>query len=81
MKTTVHIPDALFNEARRVAQNEGTTLKALVEEGLRETIARRGRRGTFRLRDASFKGQGLHPEFEGASWDKIRDAAYEKHGA
>jgi len=34
MKTTVKIPDSLFEEARRVAQRENTTLKALVDQGL-----------------------------------------------
>jgi len=35
MKTTIHIPVSLFREARQVAQEEQTTLKALVEMGLR----------------------------------------------
>lgn len=81
MKTTVEIPDALLEEARRVAAREGTTVRALVEEGLRSVVARRKGATTFRLRRASFKGNGVQPAFAGASWDQIRDAAYDTHGA
>jgi hypothetical protein len=81
MKTTVEIPDSLLEEARKVAAREGTTVRALVEEGLRGVVAQRRRATTFRLRRASFKGDGLQPAFAAASWEQIRDAAYDKHGA
>jgi len=76
MKTTVEIPDALLDEARKTAAREGTTIRALVEEGLRRVIAERRRAEAFRLRKASFRGQGLQPEAAGASWERIRDAVY-----
>jgi len=38
MKTTIQIADSLFEDARRVAREERTTLRALVEEGLRAAI-------------------------------------------
>lgn len=81
MKTTVQIPDGLFEEARRLSQREQTTLKALVEEGLRRIIAERKCRGRFRLRKATFKGNGLEPELAGASWERIRELSYEGRGA
>lgn len=31
----------------------------------------------FKLRDASFQGRGLQPEFRNADWETIRDAIYE----
>jgi hypothetical protein len=79
MKTTIHIPDTLFEEARRVAHREKTTLKALVEEGLRKVVSERdeGGREGFKLESASFKGQGLNPRLEGAGWDRILDLSYE----
>ena len=80
MKTTVQIPDSLFEEARKVAHREKTTLKALVEEGLRRIISERRRRGAFRLREATFKGKGLQPHLAGASWEKIRELSYEGRG-
>ena len=39
MKTTVQIPDSLFEEARKLANRERTTLKALIEEGLRRIVS------------------------------------------
>jgi hypothetical protein len=81
MKTTIDIPDALMREVRAVAARESVTLRSLVERGLRRVIAETRDRAPFRLHRASFQGQGLQVEFRGASWDKIRDAAYEDRGA
>jgi Bacterial antitoxin of type II TA system, VapB len=80
MKTTIQIPDSLFEEVRKLAHRERTTLKALVEEGLRRIISERKWRGEFRLRRATFKGNGLQPHLAGASWDHIRDLSYEGRG-
>jgi hypothetical protein len=81
MKTTVEISDSLFAEARRVAQRENRTLRALIEEGLRTVLGqRRSKRGQFRLRKASFGGQGLQPEASAASWDDIRQKTYGGRG-
>lgn len=80
MKTTVQIADSLFKEAQRVAREERTTLKALIEAGLRRVIAERTQRVRFTLRKATFKGNGLHPDLKGAPWDRIRDASYEGRG-
>jgi hypothetical protein len=80
MKTTVEIPDSLFEEARKVAHRDRTTLKALVEEGLRRIIADRKSRKGFRLRKATFKGNGLQFPLSEASWDRIRELSYEGRG-
>ena len=62
MKTTVEIDDSLLREARKLAAREGTTLRALVEQGLRRVLAETKRpRKKFKLRKASFKGDGLVP--------------------
>jgi hypothetical protein len=81
MKTTVDIPDALFEEAKRVAARDRTTVKALIERGLRHALAERQSARTFQLRDASFKGEGLQPGVADATWERIRDLVYEGHGA
>ena len=78
MKTTVEIADSLLDEAKVVASNEETTLRKLIEDGLRRELAERKRRRKFRLRRASFKGKGMQPGVE--SWDRIRDLAYEGRG-
>lgn len=64
-----------------MAAREGRTVRALVEEGLRKVLAERKRSLAFRLRRASFKGEGLQPDVAGASWERIRDLAYEGRGA
>jgi len=81
MKTTVEIPDSLLEQARRLASQERTTVRALVEEGLRRVVAERNRARPFKLRKVSFKGNGLRPQMAGAAWQQIRDAAYEGRGA
>ena len=80
MKTTVDIPDALLDKARKLAAREGTTLRALIEQGLRRIISDRKRAGAFRLRKSTFKGDGLQPGVAGAPWERIRDMAYEGRG-
>ena len=80
MKTTIEIPQTLLDEARKLASQEGTTLRALVEEGLRRIIAERRHAGAFRLRQATFKGTGLQVGVAGVPWERIRDMAYEGRG-
>jgi hypothetical protein len=80
MKTTIEIADTLLEEARRVAAREKTTVRALVEEGLRHVVAERSQHEPFRLRDATFAGRGLQPDMADASWERIRALAYEGHG-
>jgi hypothetical protein len=76
MKTTLDISDPLLHEARRLAARENTTLRALVEQGLRKVVSEMQQRKAFRLRKASFRGQGLRPEMRDVSWDRLRDLAY-----
>ncbi|MDR2112974.1 MAG: type II toxin-antitoxin system VapB family antitoxin [Candidatus Accumulibacter sp.] len=81
MKTTVEIPSGLFAEAKRYAKAEHTTLKALVEMGLRRVLADEKNKPAFKLRDESVGGHGLTPEFRNASWEHIRDAVYGRRDA
>ena len=77
MKTTIEISDGLLERARQTAQREGTTIRALVEAGLRAVLKERRERPRFRLRDASFKGNGLRHDFEQGGWEQIRDTIYD----
>ena len=81
MKTTIQIPDSLFEEVRKMAQREHTTMKAIVEDGLRRIVSERQRRSRFRLRKATFRGKGLQPHLIAGSWDQIRELSYEGRGA
>jgi len=77
MKTTIEIADPLLKEAKAIAAREGTTMRVLVESGLRHVVAERQARYTvFKLRDASFVGEGIQPDLRDASWERIRDLAY-----
>jgi hypothetical protein len=77
MKTTIHIADGLLAEAQAIAARDKTTLKDLVNEGLRNVVTARREPKPFKLKDGSFKGgKGLQPEFENASWAEIRAASY-----
>ena len=78
MKTTVNLPDELLREAHELARREKTTLRELIETGLRAVIKERSGESTFTLADASVDGRGLQPEFRDASWEQIRDAVYER---
>lgn len=81
MKTTVDIADPLFDEAKRVAARDHTTLRALIEEGLRQIVNERKEPHSFRLEDASFRGDGLQPGVEEGSWKRLRDLIYEGRGS
>ena len=77
MKTTLEISDPLLEKAKRLAAREKTTLRELVEAGLRIVLEQRRQQAPFVLRDGRVGGKGLSADFRGASWDQIRDAAYE----
>jgi hypothetical protein len=80
MKTTVEISDPLMAAARAAADRDGTTVRALIERGLRLVLAERKERAPFRLRDASFTGAGLHPDAVDADWQTLRERSYEDRG-
>ncbi len=81
MKTTVEIPDALLRQVKRLAARRGTTLKVIIEEALRDTLAREaGAETAVELRTHVVHGRGLQ---RGLSWDDfaaLRDLAYEGRG-
>jgi hypothetical protein len=81
MKTTIDISGPLLREARKVAEREGVTLRALVERGLRRVVTEAKPGAPFRLRRASFKFEGLQAEARGGSWSRLRDPTYEGRGA
>lgn len=80
MKTTVHISDVLLAEAQAIAARDKTTLKELVNEGLRNVVKERGAAKPFKLTDMSVGGRGLNPELEGASWEEMVELIYGGRG-
>ena len=81
MKTTVELPDALLREAKRLALREKTTVRALIERGLRAVVSGQRQGGRFVLRRASFRGDGLVAGRSLGDWEAIRDLAYSERGA
>jgi hypothetical protein len=75
MKTTIEIADDLLARARRQARRERTTLRALIEEALRQRLAE-PRPGSFRLKRHAFDGQGRSPEVPEGQWQPVRDLIY-----
>lgn len=61
MKTTIEVSDALFNSAKAFAQQSQTTMRALVEEGLRRVLsdATARHKTAFKLADARVHGEPM----------------------
>ncbi len=79
MKTTIEIAHDLLRRAKATAHRESTTLRALVEEGLRWALARRERRRrATRIKPVVVKGKGLRPEAERLSWSQTLEIANER---
>ncbi len=81
MKTTIDISDGLLRAAKEVAAQQKLTLRDLVEEGLRQVVEKRGTKEEFRLKKASFMGQGLQAGISEGEWETIRGMIYEGRGA
>ncbi len=81
MKTTVDLPDPLLTAAKDAAAREKTTLRSLIEEGLRLVLARRKARTRFLIRDASVDGQGYQSGIREGDWTSLRDLIYEGRGS
>ena len=80
MKTTIELSDALLQAAKRHARARGTTLRAVVEEGIRTVLDREASEGPFVLRDFSVGGRGVRPEVREGGWERIAELIYEGHG-
>lgn len=63
----------MLKQAKLIAAREGTTLKALVEEGLRHVIDERLKETAgFRLRDGRFFGDGGVPGVDINDWMSMK---------
>ena len=76
MKTTVEIANDLLLRAKQEAEASRTTLRSLIEAGLREILGRKAGSRPHPVIPGTFKGKGLQPEFRGHGWDRIRDTIY-----
>ena len=64
MRTTILLPDALYRDTKAAAASSGRTVTSLIEEALRERLARRapGQKRPRRARLPVFRGtKGVRP--------------------
>jgi hypothetical protein len=63
MRTTIHLDDRLLEELKRFAAETGRTLTSLIQDAVRESLARRrrGRDAKRRPEVPVFHGTGLLP--------------------
>lgn len=81
VKTTVNLPRGLMEEARIVAREGRTTLRGLVEAGLRRELRLRANASApFKLRDGSFRGEGVQPGIDLSDWDQMLSLIYGDRG-
>jgi hypothetical protein len=76
VKTTIDIAELTLKEAKRIAAEEGTTLRAVIEEGLRRVIDDREQRDTgFRLRDVRYGRGGVVADIDINDWMTFKHLA------
>jgi hypothetical protein len=82
MRTTIDLPDELLRQARQRAAQEGTTLTALLADGLRLRLGG-GSAGRVRRRrlPVSRVGGGLQPWVDPSSNASLLDAADDEGAA
>jgi hypothetical protein len=82
MKTTVHIADALLADIQKIAAKRKSTLKALVDEGLRHVVAKENAsKKPFRLKDGSYPPAHLVGEMvKPMDWEDLSAIIYEGRG-
>ena len=76
VRTTIRMDDQLFTELKKTAAAEGRTLASVIEDALRESLARRERQASSALFTfPTFHGSGLMP---GIDADKISELVYQE---
>ena len=76
MKTTLEIQDELLVRAKRLAQETGQPLRAVVEEGLRQVLSGRASPSRYDLPDRSVGRAERDDPLEAYSWQDLRDIIY-----
>lgn len=76
VKTTIDIADGLLEAAKARAEEEGTTLRALVELGLRAVLAEEQPEKPWRWKPVTGKLRPK-PGVDLRNWDQIRDIIYD----
>ena len=80
MKTTIDIADDLLSRAKQLCRQEGKTLRAVIEDGLRHVLKREAGAARRRVKPVVFRKGGLSREFKNAPWPVLRDEIYRDRG-
>ena len=80
MKTTIEISDDLLSRAKQLGRREGKTLRAVIEDGLRQVLKRETGAAARRVKPVVFRKGGLSREFMDAPWTALRDEIYRGRG-
>jgi hypothetical protein len=75
MKTTIELPDDLARRAKGLAAEQGTTLRELVVQGLRQEVERRAQASVVDFVFPTVDGRGLRVEVDPA---RLTELAYEQ---
>lgn len=82
MKTTFDLPEPLLLKAKAVAAKNNTTVRALVEAGLRKVVEGQNTpQQPFKLRAAAVNGSGLQPSVTGLNMTQLIELSYEGRGS
>jgi hypothetical protein len=81
MKTTVDIADPLLAQTKRFAARHGTTMKALMEQGLRLVLAEKAGEADFEFVPVTDGMPHVEKGYESMTWEQVRDIIYEGRGA
>ena len=74
MKTTIDIADPILRRVKRVAGEEGLTLRELAEEGLEMALEKRARQKNQGFRLVTFGSPKAEPV--SVDWEAVRSLVY-----
>ena len=76
MKTTLDLHDELLVRAKRHARDTGSTLRAVVEDGLRQVLHAASSPRTYVLPDLRAGDAGAGDPLEQYAWPDLRELIY-----
>jgi hypothetical protein len=80
MRTSVDIPDPLLRRAKKLAREQGLTLRQLLVDSLRATLERSAPAAKHRMKDRSFGEGGLVSGLAWSDTERIDELAYGDRG-
>ncbi len=78
MKTTVEIHDVLLERARRRAMETGQPLRSVIEDGLRQLLAKPLPKTRYKMKDCRYGNPEDPNPLRNYAWEEIRDIIHER---